>query len=296
MRDRLRYALLTTSAISGVGIFVAFTFVPEPGWGIPHFFYVSIILAALAGGPWIGAAAAAIATAMYTSGVVVNPAIPPSEVLTTGTAVRFVTFMTVGLVTGYFATRNRQLLAELELLAERDALTGLPNTRAFERAIGARLGREEPFALLVGGVDSSESLPRGPKDQADDAMREIANRLLGSLLPGDEVARIGDDTFAVLTYAASAADAGKSPLDSRASSPTTVSLSHSDGPLPPRTDPMRSRCIERPTSDSTPAASFTARQTSSRSWSGASRAQAAARGRPAHGVGPASHKITRSGV
>ncbi len=209
MRDRLRYALLTTSAISGVGIFVAFTFVPEPGWGIPHFFYVSIILAALAGGPWIGAAAAAIATAMYTSGVVVNPAIPPSEVLTTGTAVRFVTFMTVGLVTGYFATRNRQLLAELELLAERDALTGLPNTRAFERAIGARLGREEPFALLVGGVDSSESLPRGPKDQADDAMREIANRLLGSLLPGDEVARIGDDTFAVLTYAASAADAGK---------------------------------------------------------------------------------------
>jgi GGDEF domain-containing protein len=209
MRDRLRYALLIASAVSGVGFFAAFTFVQEPGLGLPHFFYVSIILAALAGGPWIGGAAAAIATAMYTTGVVVNPAIPPSEVLTGGTAVRFVTFMTVGVVTGYFATRNRQLLAELQLLAERDALTGLPNTRAFERAIGDRLSREEPFALLVGGVDSSAPAPRDAKLDANDALRAIANRLLGSLLPGDEIARIGDEAFAVLTYAAGASEAGK---------------------------------------------------------------------------------------
>jgi GGDEF domain-containing protein len=209
MRDRLRYALLIASVLSGVGFFAAFTFVQEPGLGFPHFFYVSIILAALAGGPWIGGAAAAVATAMYTTGVVVNPAIPRSEILTAGTAVRFVTFMTVGVVTGYFATRNRQLLAELELLAERDALTGLPNTRAFERAIGERLSREQPFALLVGGVDSPGQPASGAKLHADDALRAIANCLLGSLLPGDEVARIGDEAFAVLTYAASAADAGK---------------------------------------------------------------------------------------
>jgi GGDEF domain-containing protein len=33
--------------------------------------------------------------------------------------------------------------------------------------------------------------------------------MLHSLPPGDEVARIGDDSFAVLTYAGSAGDAGK---------------------------------------------------------------------------------------
>ena len=209
MRDQLRYALLITSAVSGVGIFVAFTAVEEPQVGIPHFFYISIILAAFAGGPWIGGAAAAIATAMYMAGVLVNPAIPPSEVLTTSTAIRFLTFMTVGVVTGYFAHRNRQLLAELRLLAERDALTGLPNTRAFERAIDDRLSRKEPFALLVGGVDSSAGAPRGETLHADDVLRAIANRLLGSLVPGDEVARIGDDAFAVLTNAASGAAAGR---------------------------------------------------------------------------------------
>lgn len=98
-------------------------------------------------------------------------------------------------------------MAELELLAERDALTGLPNTRVFERAIGDRLGRDEAFALLVGDVDSFAG-SRGTL-QADDVLREVASRLLHSLRPGDEVARVGDDEFAVLTYAASAGDARK---------------------------------------------------------------------------------------
>lgn len=209
MRKRLRYALVATSLITGAIVFVSFTLLPDPGLGLPHFFYVSIILAAFAGGPWIGAAAATVATAMYTTGVVVNPAIPPSEVMTAGTAVRLITYLSVGIVTGYFATRNRQLLAELELLAERDALTGLPNTRAFERAIDDRLSRDDPFALLVGGVDSLPRAPLRAEMDADDLLRQIANCLLGSLLPGDDVARIGDDTFAVLTYAASATDAGR---------------------------------------------------------------------------------------
>jgi diguanylate cyclase (GGDEF)-like protein len=177
--------------------------------GIAHFFYIPIILAAFAGGPWIGGQAAAICTAMYATGVVVNPAIPSSDVLKTSTAIRFVTYLTVGVVTGYFTNRNKQLLGELQLLAERDALTGLPNTRAFERAIGDRLARDEPFALLVGGLDPSNRSARGESLQANDELRGIANRLLHSLLPGDEVARIGNDSFAVLTYAASAGDAGK---------------------------------------------------------------------------------------
>lgn len=209
MRDQLRYALLATAAVSGVGIFVAFMFLEKPGLGIAHFYYVAIILAALASGPRVGAAAAAIATAFYAIGVVVNPLIPPREVLTSSTAIRLVTYMTVGVVTGYFANRNRTLMDELKLLAERDAFTGLPNTRAFEQAITHRLSREEPFALLVGDVDPSPNTVTSDALHSDDALREIADRLRHSLLPGDEVARVGDDQFAVLTCAAGATDAGR---------------------------------------------------------------------------------------
>ena len=126
------------------------------------------------------------------------------RLLTASTGIRFVTYVTVGVVTGYFAKRNRTLLTELRLLADRDALTGLPNTRVFERAIGERLARDLPFGLIVGGVDELTS-----GIDADDVLRRVASRLMHSLPPGDEVARIGDDSFAVLTYAGSAGDAGK---------------------------------------------------------------------------------------
>jgi diguanylate cyclase (GGDEF)-like protein len=207
MRDeRLRRGLLLTSALSGAAVFVAFVLWERPGLGIGHFYYVCIILAALATGPVAGAVAASIATGLFASGLLINPHIPSSEVLTTSTGIRFLTYMTVGVVTGYFSKRTRVLMAELELLAERDALTGLPNTRAFERAIGDRLSRDEAFALLVGDVDDAEARSAL---EIDDVLRQVASRLLHSLRPGDEVARVGDDEFAVLTYAASASEAGK---------------------------------------------------------------------------------------
>lgn len=209
MRDRPRYALLIAAALSGAAVFAAFAFYERPGLGLGHFFYVSIILAALATGPAVGAGAAGVATAMFAIGVIINPQIPPSEVLTTSTGIRLVTYVTVGIVTGYFAKRNRTLLAELRLLADRDALTGLPNTRVFERAIGDRLARDQPFGLIVGGVDELPSGTGQGRIDADDVLRQVASRLLHSLPPGDEVARIGDDSFAVLTYAGSAGDAGK---------------------------------------------------------------------------------------
>src|ERR671936_1503846 len=195
MRDQLRYALLIASVVSGLAVFVAFTFYEEPGLGLGHFYYVSIILAALATGPAIGATAAGVATGMFAAGVLINPRIPPSEVLTTSTGIRFLTYMTVGVVTGYFAKRNRILMADLALLAERDALTGLPNTRAFERAIGERLAREEPFGLIVGDVDALTTGGGRAASDAEDALREIAGRLPHSLPPGDHEASVGAYSF-----------------------------------------------------------------------------------------------------
>lgn len=205
MRDSLRLGLLIAAAAITVVVFAAVAIYEKPGLGLGHFFYVSIILAALAGGTWMGLAAAAGATGLFAGGVLINSSIPSTEVLTSSTAIRGTTFVMVGVVTGYFANRNRALVNELELLAERDALTGLPNTRAFERAINERLAREEPFALIVGAVDSFD----GRDLDHDELLRQVANRLLHSLLPGDEVARVGDEQFAVLTYATGTAEASR---------------------------------------------------------------------------------------
>ena len=206
----LRTGLLAAAIGSAATVFFTFLLYETPGLGLAHFYYVSIILAALATGPGVGAVAGATATALYATDVVLNPSIPSAEVLSTSTAIRLVTFVTVGTVTGYFAHRNRALVAELQLLAERDALTGLPNTRAFEQAVTARLLRDEPFALLVGDIDSLSRLNEEEgRRSGDDMLRQIADRLLRELDPDDEVARIGADEFAVLTFAQSTDEAAR---------------------------------------------------------------------------------------
>jgi K+-sensing histidine kinase KdpD len=101
--ERLRRTLLASAALGGVAVFGAFLLWERPGLGIGHFYYVCIMLAALATGPVVGGAAATIATAFFAGGLFLNPHIPSSEVLTTSTGIRFVTFMTVGVVTGFVA-------------------------------------------------------------------------------------------------------------------------------------------------------------------------------------------------
>src|SRR6186997_1639282 len=176
-----RRALLATAAGSAAAIYGAFLLYETPGLGIGHFYYLSILLAALATGPWFGAISGAAATGLYATGVVLNPSIQSSEVLSASTAIRLVTYVAVGGVIGYFAREGRHATAELQVLAERDAVTGLPNTRAFERAIGERLSAQQPFVLLVGALDAQSS----PADLAS-LVNSVAELLLRALEPEDD--------------------------------------------------------------------------------------------------------------
>ena len=178
---------------------MAFLLYERPGLGLAHFFYLSIAATAIATGPLIGALAGFAATGLYAAAVVLNPTIPSTDVLTASTAIRAVTFVSVGFMLGWFAGRNRLMLQELQILAERDILTGLPNTRAFEAAITKRLETGRPFALLLADMDALKELNHeaGPS-AGDDALRRVADRLSNSLSPEDQVARVGSDEFAVL--------------------------------------------------------------------------------------------------
>ena len=92
---------------------------------------------------------------------------------------------------------------EAQELARVDALTGLPNRRAFEEAVqveaarAARSGR--PSALLIVDVDSFKSIndTRG-HSAGDDCLRQVAHALSGQLRHANRCFRWGGDEFVML--------------------------------------------------------------------------------------------------
>jgi len=171
--------------------------VERPGLGIGHFYYVPIALVAFASGPLAGAAGGVLAAALYAWSTHVNPHLP-SSLGREQTVIRLVTFVAVGVLVGVFARRNRSLVEELSQLAKRDAVTGLPNTRAFESAIERRLELGEPFVLLVGDIDELRRLNAEGRERGDEALRRLSDRLMLAKRPDDDVARVGGDEFAIL--------------------------------------------------------------------------------------------------
>lgn len=206
----VRQLLLVCATASFAVVFVAFVVYEQQGLGLAHFFYLSIALTAMATGPRIGAAAGLAATALYVAGILANEDIPSTDVLTGSTAIRIVTFVSIGALIGLFASRNRAMVNQLRILAERDVLTGLPNTRAFEAAITKRFETGRPFALLIADMDALKELNHeaGPA-AGNEALRRAADRLSRSLAAEDQVARVGSDEFAVLASVATLDEAAE---------------------------------------------------------------------------------------
>jgi diguanylate cyclase (GGDEF)-like protein len=196
----MRRLLAFTALGVFVTVFVADLLWERPGLGIPHLFYLGIALLALSAGPFTGAIGGLVATGLYTLATLLTPRVPSHEVITTSALIRAITFVSIGSLVGWYASRHRRLVNELEVLAQRDMLTGLPNTRAFESAITRRLETGRPFALLLGDIDALMQINHEHgRAHANDLLREVADRLASSLGPEDEVARVGGDEFAVLT-------------------------------------------------------------------------------------------------
>jgi diguanylate cyclase (GGDEF)-like protein len=199
----LRRLFVTAAAAIYVAVFVCFLLFEHPGLGIGHFYYLAIALIALALGPAWGAGAGGLAAALYATGVLFNSAVPSSEIVTVAMPIRLVNYVAIGALLGWFAAHYREANEELQVLAQRDLVTGLPNTRAFELAIDRRLSAREPFALLVGDLDALHGEDR------DQALRRVSDSLAGALGPEADVARVGGEEFAVLTPCASVEQAAQ---------------------------------------------------------------------------------------
>ncbi len=195
-----RGASLAIAAVGYALVFFAFLLFERPGLGIGHFYYLTIALVALATSPLWGAAAGILADGLYVLGILVNPTISPSEILSTSTGIRLVTFTAMGALIGWFSQNNRRLVEYLRTAADRDFLTGVLNTRAFDEALVRRLEDNRPFGIVMGDMDGLKEVNDTEGHAVgNDVLRRTAEVLTSVLRSDDQLARVGGDEFAVLT-------------------------------------------------------------------------------------------------
>lgn len=93
--------------------------------------------------------------------------------------------------------------AEAARLAMYDDTTGLASRYLFFDRLGLALARTErrqsSAAVLLLDLDGFHQVAeRAGEDTAEEALREVADRLMTVIRPGDSAARVGDAQFAVL--------------------------------------------------------------------------------------------------
>lgn len=110
-------------------------------------------------------------------------------------------------------TEIRRHEAQLAFMATHDSLTGLPNRRMFEDALGravARASRGRPGALMMLDIDNLKSYNDAlGHNQGDQALVNFALLLQTHVRAGDMLARIGGDEFGVVLESASLDEAAE---------------------------------------------------------------------------------------
>jgi diguanylate cyclase (GGDEF)-like protein len=196
-----RRLVLVLAAPAYAGVFTAFVILEQPGLGIANFFLVPICLVALVTDELRGAAAGLVAAGLYVIAVVVTPQMPTAEVVTWSSVIRLVMYASVGALLGWYASRNRKLLVELDQRSLRDFLTGIGNARFFDGRLAARCVAGEPFTLVLADLDDfGEINDTHGHDGGNAALCRVASALGDIAWPTDDIARIGGDEFAFITH------------------------------------------------------------------------------------------------
>jgi diguanylate cyclase len=101
----------------------------------------------------------------------------------------------------------RTKLAEANDTARRDALTGLPNRRAFDEAFATRREGDGPFCLAICDIDRFKRINDAHGHQIGDRVLSAVGRTLADECDGQFVVRHGGEEFAILLQGIALADA-----------------------------------------------------------------------------------------
>lgn len=129
----------------------------------------------------------------------------PQKIRAGGTRATLITLLAHEVAT---AIKRADLLSQLTDMASTDALTGLPNRRAWETNLNRALLEGEPFVLAMLDLDHFKSFndTRG-HPAGDRLLKETAAAWREELRSGDFLARIGGEEFALLLPRCTSADA-----------------------------------------------------------------------------------------
>ncbi len=95
--------------------------------------------------------------------------------------------------------QSRAHNAELDLLAHRDALTGLHNRLSFETQLPALLLQHETITLMFVDLDNFKTVNDcWGHDAGDEVLKQVAQRMQAELRNSDWLFRLGGDEFAIL--------------------------------------------------------------------------------------------------
>ncbi len=110
--------------------------------------------------------------------------------------------------------RNAVEFGAVKALSLTDALTGLPNRRATERALASVVAVAErtgsPFAVAIADIDNFKSInDRFGHDAGDFVLKTVARAIRDALRPGDHAGRWGGEEFLVVLPSTGLEDAAR---------------------------------------------------------------------------------------